>query len=510
MCTYKGGIYSRTTMNETTATIARNTKAMMGSQVITWISSFILMSFMPRYLGAEEWGRLYFAMSLNGITGLLIDLGLTTLIVKDVARDKEKVSSLVINGLALRSLAWTFSLVATMAFVVLAGYPAQTVQVVFILALANWFYGNYDLFHRVFIGLERMEYRSICLVIEKVFLAVFGVAALVLGMGPVAVAVVMLLSMVANFGMSWYFLRKTVKLHFEITTAIWKPLLINGFPFLISSTFAFIYYRINVMMMSSMTNDAVVGWYGAPYRLFDTLMFFPLILTTAVFPVLARLGHTSKTNMTQTSRQLLDLTLIVAVPLAVGMASLSQPIISVLFGLKEFWNSVVLLQILAISVLLIYVDFVLNTVLVANDKQKQLSVVAMIATIISIGINYVAIKYTQETWGNGAMGAAFSTGVTEVCVMAMSIFLLPKGVFGKSNLVLAGKTLLGGAAMWGVVWLVQREVPYGQGWILAGGLGCVVYTAMLFFLKVVSKREVNFLINLLPMRKRFAASLPND
>ncbi len=498
-------------MNESTASIARNTKAMLVSQVITWSSSFLLMLFLPRYLGPEEYGRLYFAISLNALTGLLIDLGLTMFFVKEIARDKGKIQLLIVNGLALRALAWTISFVGTIAFVVFAGYPRTTVYVVFVLALGNLFYGWYDLIHRVFHGMERLEYRSIALVIEKVFLSVLSVFLLLLGVGPLGVALVMMSSMLLNLLVSTYFLRKMVKVSIHIVPSTWPGLLKSGFPFLLSTSLAFIYYRVDVFMLSQMTSDTVLGWYGAAHRLFDTFMFFPLILTTAVYPVLARLWHTSKEDMFETSRRVFDLTLIVAMPLAVGMIGLAQPIIALLGGgLDKFWNSIILLQILAGSLLLVYVDFVLNTVLVSHDKQKELSIVALIATVINIATNFFAIRYFHEHYGNGAIGSAITTGITELCVMTMSIYLLPKGSLTKHNVALAGKAMFGGVVMLAVMWLVQSHILRSWGWIVAGVVGIGVYLTVLFALRVVSRREVNFVLRLLPLRKQVAASIPTE
>lgn len=489
-------------MNESTASIARNTKAMMGSQVITWVSSFVLMSFLPRYLGAEGYGKLFFALSINAIAGLLTDLGLTMLLVKEIARDRSKVSSLVVNGWALRSIAWTISTIITVLFVTFSSYPTETIHIVLVLALANWFVGMSAIIHGVFNGLERLEYRSICLIAEKVTLSIVGVALLLLGMGPFAIALVMLFTFILNFTLSVVFLRRITSIHFELTPSTWKPLLRQGFPFMVSTLFALIYYRIDVMMLSSMTNDAVVGWYGAPYRLFDTLMFFPVILTTAVYPVLARLWQTSKESMIETSRKIFDLTIIVAVPIAVGMASLAQPIISFLFGLEEYWNSIVLLQILSVSILLVYIDFVLNTVLISHDKQKQLSIVAVFATVLNIGMNYFAIQFFQTNFGNGAIGAAITTALTEIFVMSLSVYLLPKGTFTSANMTVALKSIFSGALMWATVWAVQVRIPHGPGWIVAAVAGFAVYFLMLFMLKVVSKREFRFFLHMLPLRKQ--------
>lgn len=489
-------------MNESTASIARNTKAMMVSQVITWSSSFVLMSFLPRHLGAEEYGRLYFAISVNAIAGMLSDLGFTMLLVKEVARDKSKVSSLFVNAMSMRIIAWSVSLVCVMTFVVLWGYPSDTVRMVLILGVANLFMGAYDLIHRIFVGFERIQFRSIALVVEKVFLALIAVVLLILGYGALTIAVVMLVSMALNLFVSIYFLRGMASIDLsDIAPRTWGPLFREGMPFMISFVFGFIYYRIDVMMLSSMTNDTVVGWYGAPYKLFDTLMFFPVILNTAVYPVLSRLFQTSNEGITQTSRKIFDLTIIVAVPTAVGMIALAEPIVLLLFTAK-FTNSIILLQILSVSLLLVYLDFVLNTVLVSYDKQRTLPWVALVATVINVTLNYFAIIYFHKHYGNGAIGAAITTAITEICVMAMYVYLLPKGCFGVENLVLAMKTLASGVAMWFTIWL---SISYMHNWILAAIVGSVVYFALLFSLKVVSRRDIRFLIGMLPFRKQAVA-----
>ena len=77
-------------MNESSGSIARNTAAMMGSQVITWISSFALIVLLPRFLGAEEFGRFYFASSLAALMMIFVELGIGNYYVIQVSRTKAK------------------------------------------------------------------------------------------------------------------------------------------------------------------------------------------------------------------------------------------------------------------------------------------------------------------------------------------------------------------------------------------------------------------------------------
>ncbi len=474
----------------------------MSAQLMTWVSSFVLMLFLPRYLGAEDYGRLVYAMSLSSLFAVVMDLGFTMFFVKEIARDNSLAGKYVTNGVILRLIVWVISLEATMAFVVISKYPPQTITVVLILGIANLFFGMSDLMHRVFIGLEKSRYRSTAVVAEKVFLGIVGIALLLLGFRSLAIAGVMFASLVVNLGVSYSLLRKTVTPDPRIDRSLWNTMLRGGLPYMISTLLGFIYYRINILMLHSMTNETVVGWYGVPSRLLDTLMFFPVILNTAVFPVLSRLVHTSADSVHKTSRRILDLTVIVAVPLVVGMAALARPIISVFGPLTEFGNSVILLQILSISVVLVYVDFVFSTVMVSHDKQKQAVVISVLATIVSLTVNYFAIRYFQEHHGNGAIGAAVTTGITELFVMSMSLLLLPKGCFGMENVINAGKAIFGGCVMWVTVWFVETHF---HNWVVAGIAGSVVYVLLMFALGVVRRREVELLLHQLPLPRKLAA-----
>ena len=75
-------------ISDVSKSVSRNFSVMFGAQIITWLSGFVLLYFLPRYLGAQDFGRLYLALSIQMILGLLIDFGGNYLIPKEVARVK--------------------------------------------------------------------------------------------------------------------------------------------------------------------------------------------------------------------------------------------------------------------------------------------------------------------------------------------------------------------------------------------------------------------------------------
>ena len=68
--------------------IAKNTGVLLVSQIANYIIGFFFVMYTACYLGAKGFGILSFALAFTGIFGVFSDLGLSTLTVREVARDK--------------------------------------------------------------------------------------------------------------------------------------------------------------------------------------------------------------------------------------------------------------------------------------------------------------------------------------------------------------------------------------------------------------------------------------
>lgn len=490
-------------MGETNNSILNNTRTMFAAQIITWTSSFFLMMFLPRCLGADDYGKLYFAISVTSLGGLIIDLGLSSFFVKEAARDKTKVNMIFTNGTALRITVWLIAMVLMFLYFSIDGYSSNMLTLLFILGFQKLLETISDLAHRIFQSYERLGYRSIAVIIERVSLAIITVLMLLSGHGVVTVALIMALSTLLNFITSIYFLPRLVSLKIKVTPSSWMKLIRGSLPFLISTFFSFVYYRIDVIMLASMTNESVVGWYGAPYKLFDTMMFFPSILQMAVFPVFARLWKQSPQDFISYARRSLDVTVIVGFSIAFCLISLAYPIVDFLFGVKHYSNSVILLQVLALTLPLVYANFIFGTVDTSSDKQKELSIVSIISAFVNIGLNFWLIPLFQKLTGNGAIGAAIATLITEICVMIMFIYLLPRGCFRKENILVIVKSLWAAVVSGTLLWYIEKNLDI---WIVSGIIGVVIYVTLLAAINVITKKELNILIGLFPKRWKDTAS----
>lgn len=473
--------------------VSRNFSVTFGSQIIAWISGFVLLYFLPRYLGAEDFGRLYLAISIQMIVGLLIDFGGNFLIPKEVARSEEVGRGVLNSYLILRLFLWVLSIGVVVAISQLFGYSDQVKFLILVLAISKLWEGGGYAFNAYFQGLERMEYPSIGKIIERAFVAIFTVIALLLGGDSLIVAIIMTLGALLHLLVMGWFARDFVRISWKFDKSVFG-LLSSGMPYFLFSVFSVIYYRIDAIMISAMTTETVTGWYGGAYRFFDIVMVLPSIYMMVIFPIFSRFWNDKNGILEKSFGESLRLMILFGIPVSVLIYLFAEPIVSFFMGLETYGPSVIILQIFAVSIPIVYLDFVLGSAILAStEKQKSWALAGFLAIIVNISINYFLIPFTQTSFGNGGIGAAIATLATELFVMGYAIALLPSGYFVSFKFSYLYKPVLSTALMLAVG---VSLMSIGLHWILAAGICVLTYAAGLFVLKTFNQPEIEMIKNL--------------
>ncbi len=472
--------------------ITRNTSVMMGAQVITWASSFALLLFLPKYLGSENYGKLFLALSISMMMEVLIDFGGNYLIPKEVSRTKSKTAQVLSNFGVVRALIWFAAMLLLIAFSYLVGYPPVTILLIAILGFSRLWEGAKRVLKSGFQGHERMEFPSIGNIVERVFIAAFVIGALLLGYGPVAVAIIMAIGVLLNLMVLLFFSKRIVEKFPKVEWTKTKNMIQVSIPYFLWSLFSIIYFRVDAIMLSLLTEDTVVGWYGAAYRFFDIVMVFPSIFTTVVFPIFARLWVEEKDQLYLTFQKSIKFMVILALPVTIGIYFYSNNIVDLFFGLEDYVPSIIILQLFAISIPLVYIDFILGSTILATDKQNKWAMVGLVAIFLNIGLNYIFIPISQVQFGNGGIGAALSTFGTEAFILGCALFMLPKN-YNKAlgfeyipNLLASALTMA--AIIWGAEFI-------GIPWVISAIIAVIVYGVCIINFKVLEQRERAFILS---------------
>ncbi|MEI7436651.1 MAG: flippase [bacterium] len=479
-----------------TLRIIQNTFVQGVSQLITWGLSWVLLIVLPRKLGDADFGKLFFAMSYGTIFSVFINLGVNLWLTREVAAlrsetadlanaGRQRLRALLGNVLAMK-IALALGIYALQsALIFLLPYDAATRTAVLIVGAATCLGALTLTLSGAFQGLEMMTIPNVGLVVEKVVVTVGCVALLERGFGLIPVCWVHLAASAFDLLIVYVLLRRRIPFEWNFDAAQMRRIFLGGLPFLVWVVFGEIYVRIDVVMLSMMTSAAVVGWYGAAFRLYGSILFLPNLVCTTVFPALSRMGAAGQDDQVfgRAVSRIFRLMLFAAAPVAIGTVVVAEPIVHYLYGGK-FGPVGPDLQIFGICMLLVSVDVVLGSVLIARGREKAWACMAVAGAVFNPLMNLWMIPLAQRLYGNGGIGAAIATALTEALMMCGALWLIPRGLLERS-LLAATLRAVGAAVAMG---LVLHFLPVHNPLLLIA-VGAPVYGALALALGVLPRED---------------------
>ncbi len=414
------------------AHFVRGLTALGLAQITSWAGSAVAVVLMPRYLGAAGLGRFSVVASVVAVFLIASDLGISVYQAKEVARNPDQAATLYVPALLARLLtsllvaavsAATFHQLFSDPVTQVTGYVASA------LIVTGAFQGTYATLQ----GLHRPRLVGATTAINAIALAALTAAVLFGGGGPVACAAAAVAASAIYQGASAILLFRHLRPRWRTSPRLMWRVVRAGIPFAAWSAALSAYSQIDVVMLNVMTRPEVVGWYAVAQRLTALAGFVPSLVLTIGFPVLAASAADTRA-FAAVARQVLRVIMLVTLPLALGLAILPQDITRALHYPASFSNAWLPLQLLALQVPLVAADMVIGTALNARDRQKQWTLAAVSAAVLNPLVNLWAIPFTQHLLGNGAVGAAAVTGLTELYMMGLGLWLLPRDVFGWADL----------------------------------------------------------------------------
>ncbi len=396
--------------------IAKNTAVLLAATIISKVLGFFYVMYTARYLGAEGFGILSFALAFTGIFGVLTDLGLGPLTVREVARDKSLAKKYLNNITVMKIILVTITFALIVIVLNLLGYPEQTIKVVYLITLSVVFNSFTGIFYSIFRAFEKMEYQSLGQILNSA-LMLFGVFfAISRGFSVIGFAslyfMISVVALVYSFVISIW---KFVKPKMDVDWSFWRPTIKEALPFGLTGISGMIYTYTDSIMLSLMQGNEVVGWYNAAYRLILVLLFIPGIINIAIFPTMSKFYISSQNALKLMCEKYFKFMLIAGIPLGVGTTLLASKIILLIFG-SEYRPSIIVLQILIWTIVFTFAGASFVKLFESINRQIVITKISGICVIVNILLNLFLIpKFSY-------VGASVATVITEV-ILVGSIFI---------------------------------------------------------------------------------------
>lgn len=422
--------------------VVSNTVISLFGQAITWTSTFVLTIAYGRFLGDTKFGELYFALSFVALIGFPIEFGFNQQLTRDVAQQPERARRYLANTLILKLLFWLMLYSIIIILAILLPYSDEQRLLIEICGLTLLSTAVTNTFAALHYAHERVVFPVVGTVLEKGLGAAAGFILLKLGYSVEVMAFVLLSGSLANslWQSVWFFQR--VGIHLKLDRAVMRNLLHTGLPFLLYGVLGVIYYRLDTVLLSLMTNTDVVGWYGGGYRLFDTLVFLPnLVISAIMYPVFSKLSINSQAQLKTAIEKSLNFLLFCGLPIGTVMIAAAPGIIGFLYHRAEFDHSVPVLQALAPGLVFLYINTVLNTTIISIKREKKITVMAAAALVFNLAVNLLTIPFFQH------IAAAAVTSLTELLLLCIGMVYVPRELRPTGSILVGLKALIASLAM---------------------------------------------------------------
>jgi O-antigen/teichoic acid export membrane protein len=257
-------------------------------------------------------------------------------------------------------------------------------------------------------------------------------------------------------------------------SAHWRPLVREALPLAIALAMNVIYYRVLVILMSLASTPVETGYFATSLRIFEVLLVLPSILLSIALPVLSVAGTEDIERLRYGLQRMLEVSLLVAVGLAMLVIIPAEPVVRLLGG-DQFEGAVDVLRIHAIALIGLFAGQVWLLGLVAVRRQTFVALANGGALVVVMSLGGALVPAA------GAVGAGVAAAISEGVLAGLLLLFLvradrrllpsfafvwrlaPAGAAGAAIALIPGIPALAAAAgavvVYAAIALAARAVP---------------------------------------------------
>lgn len=449
--------------------ISFNILASYGGRVTGSFLGLVSIGLITRALGREGFGEYATVLAYLGTFQILADLGLYSLLTREISQNPEREKNLVSSFFTLRLIVAAFFLLVAVGLILFFPYSHEVKLGV---ALASFAFLSMSL-TQILMGVFQKYLQTYKNALAEVLgrLTQLGLVWFFFQMrgGFQHYIGALVAGSIIIFVVNLFFARRLVPFRLAVQPTQWKHILRTTFPIAVSLVFTLLYFKMDTIFLSLLKSQEDVGIYNVAYKVLETLIFFPAVFVGLLFPIFSKYAQKNRERFSKLLSNTADLMTFFALPTVVGGVLLSSSIVNFIGG-GEFLVSTLTLQILFIAVGVIFYGTLFGSSVIALGLQRY----AMWAYGVGFVFNFVANLIFIPRYSY--IGAAWTTVVTEVLVTLVLVWIVRRDVSFHIPLITIAKTALAAVLMGGVVFWFARPIseplPVVKflGLILAGGI----------------------------------------
>ncbi len=386
---------------------------------IIWLSSGVTLSrivrslmiiYAARVLGTEHYGIFSYALSLAAVFNIFSDIGLSSLLTRELVKRTEKKEYLATSFILKMSLVLLTSLV--IAFISpLFTNITEAKPLMLIMAALVAFDSMRGFLFSISRSENRMQFEAIFEIITEVFITTIGF--IILSKAPSAKNFAIGYALASGLGLlvALFALKEYVSGTFKyFKKELVGSIISSAWPFAVMGIFGVFMTNIDSVIIGYFQPVGDLGLFSAAQKPISLFYLIPGFIYTSLFPFISKfIKEEDEARLSVLLRKSIIFSLGLALPIVLGGLVIAGPLINVVYG-HDYINATLTFQILLLTLLPIFPGMILSSTLLAEDKQKTFIKSSAVGACLNIALDLILIPIY------GIAGSAIATVVAQIAV----------------------------------------------------------------------------------------------
>lgn len=373
--------------------------------VLGLLLGFLGTILVARYLGPANFGILSFCLGLFSIASIGSHMGLQDLATKEILIKKEDLKKTVGTIFFVKLAGSIISLILLLIYATLSTNIDLTKFTIILILSFSLLLNPFNVFiswmqaevltSYIFFTKFLSNLVSFLLRVSFVF---FGFSLIYFSF----VSSINLLILATLGSLLFYKKTKIYYSHLRFNYKKYKEIIENSFLSLISTFFAVVLIKIDIIMINYLLDDFSTGLYSAASRITEAIYFIPNILLIPLFPILTDLFKKNYQEFARLQQQIYDGLFLLSFFLFFLIFIFSDNIIYLFYG-ENFSLASSVLKIHSISIILVFLRTAFRRWVFLKDILRINLITQILGCVLNISFNFYFIPKL------GLTGAAYAT-----------------------------------------------------------------------------------------------------
>ncbi len=451
------------------STVARNTAWLMVATLGQKVVSFLAFYVIARLVGPTITGKYFYAVSVTSVFVVLADIGLTPVVIRELASNEERGRAFLARALQLKAVLLPLAAIASLLYAWIVNVEPDVFAAVVIACFVLMADSVSLIFYGALRGKKDLRFEAVGMLVCQVVTAIASVIILRMGGGVVGLVCALLLGSLWNLVWSVLQAIRRQVTPLSARAISFKTLLLAALPFGLAGLFVKVYSYTDSLLIRQYFGHTEVGQYAVAYKLTYALQFLPLTFVAALYPAMSSdFAAGNQEGLRRALKNGLRLMMLVSVPLSAILSGLAGPIVQMFYG-RAYAGAVAPLVVLPWVLIPIFLDFPIGSLLNATRRSELKTIAMGMTMVLNVALNFVLVPRF------GPVGAAYSGVASFWMLFFLGVWFARKDLpEHKWFIPFFVRGLASAVVIWGLLHFVAAKFPFIAQLIFAAACSLVV------------------------------------